>query len=84
MAENQPTRIVRRRLRLGLSQADIARRLEVTRETVSRIEVGEVWPNPDRITQLARILEVSRLELVEELMQVWQERRGSPWANPKE
>ena len=47
----------------GISQAELARRLDVSRQAVSSWESGEKWPTPDRLPQIAGILGCSIDEL---------------------
>jgi transcriptional regulator with XRE-family HTH domain len=49
---------------LGLNQAGIARKLEVTREAVSQWCKNEKFPRPDKLLKLARLLDLSFSELV--------------------
>jgi transcriptional regulator with XRE-family HTH domain len=49
---------------LGLNQAGIARKLEVTREAVSQWFKNEKFPRPDKLLKLARLLDLSFSELV--------------------
>jgi molybdate-binding protein/DNA-binding XRE family transcriptional regulator len=55
----------------GLSAADLAKKVNVTRQTVYAIEAGNYVPNTEVTLQLARVLEVS----VEELFSLPAERR---------
>ena len=50
-----------RRLRTekGLSQDELAEKLFVTRQAVSRWETGETTPNPETLKQLSRLFDVS-------------------------
>lgn len=50
-----------RRLRTekGLSQDELAEKLFVTRQAVSRWENGETTPNPETLKQLSRLFDVS-------------------------
>ena len=48
----------------GLSQEELANRLEVTRQTVSKWELGDSTPDLDKLVMLAEIFEVSLDELV--------------------
>jgi transcriptional regulator with XRE-family HTH domain len=54
----------RRRDELGISQSDLARRLGVQQQTVSRWESGGSLPRPVRILQLAAELEVGHDDLL--------------------
>ena len=57
-----------RRLRenLGLSQSDIARKLDVTPSTISNWESGKARPRLDKMSQLAELLNVTVSELMGE------------------
>jgi len=48
----------------GLSQADVGRQLNVTRQTVSQWLHGERFPRPDKLLRLGRLLELTRDQLV--------------------
>ena len=48
----------------GLSQEDLASRLEVTRQTVSKWEVGDSTPDLEKLVLLAELFEMSLDELV--------------------
>jgi transcriptional regulator with XRE-family HTH domain len=50
-------KIRRRRRHLGLSQADLARRVGVDQKTISRYERGEIAPEGENLTSLAAALE---------------------------
>ncbi len=52
-------KIAGKRKNLGITQADFAERLSVTRQTVSRWENGSVMPDIDKIGDIASILGVS-------------------------
>lgn len=43
----------------GLSQAQLAQQLYLTRQAVSRWETGETLPGPDMLLQLSRLFDVS-------------------------
>jgi transcriptional regulator with XRE-family HTH domain len=47
-----------RREEMGVGQADLAKRIGVTQQTISRWENGEIVPPPKRLTQLAAALEI--------------------------
>lgn len=47
------------RKRNGLSQEDIAQKLEVTRQTISRYETGDATPDLKKITKLTQVFSVS-------------------------
>ena len=48
----------------GLSQEELASRLEVTRQTVSKRELGDSTPDLDQLGLLAELFEISLDELV--------------------
>jgi transcriptional regulator with XRE-family HTH domain len=54
-----------RREELRLNQRDLAARLGVKQQTVSRWESGIAVPRPDRVTQLASVLGVDRGRLLQ-------------------
>ena len=53
------SKLARKRKELGLTQNEVAERLCVTRQTVSRWEAGTVLPDIDKIPDLAALLNVS-------------------------
>ena len=53
------TKIAGRRKALGLTQTELADRLSVTRQTISRWEAGTVLPDIEKISDIAALLEVS-------------------------
>lgn len=52
-------RIAEKRKEQGLTQAELAEKMMVTRQTVSRWEAGMALPDVERIAELAAILQVS-------------------------
>jgi len=56
--------IARQRLRSGLTQEEVAERLEIGNEAVSRIERGIVIPNIARLFDFASIFECEVAELL--------------------
>ena len=48
----------------GLSQEELASQLEVTRQTVSKWELGDSTPDLDKLVLLAELFEISLDELV--------------------
>ena len=48
----------------GLSQEELASHLEVTRQTVSKWEVGDSTPDMDKLVLLSELFEISLDELV--------------------
>ena len=58
--------IRRLREKLGLSQSDIARKLDVTPSTISNWESGKARPRLDKMSQLADLLNVTVSELMGE------------------
>lgn len=57
--------LIRRRKQLGLSQERLGYRVGVTRQTVSKWELGETTPEMDKLIQLSRLFGCSIDELVE-------------------
>lgn len=51
--------IVRRRKKIGLSQAALAERLQITPEAMTRIEKGHISPKLSRLESIARNLHCS-------------------------
>lgn len=56
-------KLIQRRKALGMTQEDLATRLDVSRQTVSKWEIGECMPDVDNFIRLSEILEVSLDEL---------------------
>ena len=54
------------RSKAGLSQGDLAEKLEVSRQSVSKWETGQSVPDLDKIIKLADLFGVSVDELVRE------------------
>ena len=57
-------RILMHRKRLGLSQEELASQLGVSRQAVSKWEVGSAMPDPGNIVALAKIFGISTDELL--------------------
>ncbi len=57
-------KLIQRRREKGMTQEDLAERLSVSRQTVSKWENGECMPDADKFIRLADILEISLDELV--------------------
>ncbi|HBO1995407.1 TPA: helix-turn-helix transcriptional regulator [Pseudomonas aeruginosa] len=58
--------IARQRVRCGLSQEQVAEKLEIGSEAVSRIERGIVMPNVERLVELAAIFNCDAADLLTE------------------
>ncbi len=52
-------RIAEKRKELGMTQAELAEKMLVTRQTVSRWEAGTALPDVERVAELAAVLGVS-------------------------
>lgn len=63
--------IAEKRKQAGLSQEELAKRLGLTRQAISRWESGAALPTVDNLVELARVLEVS----VDELLQLTREEK---------
>lgn len=57
-------RLYELRKQKGLSQEELANRLDVTRQTVSKWELGDSTPDMDKLIALAELFEISLDELV--------------------
>jgi len=55
-------KIIRDRRRLGLTQADLARRASIRRETLHRIELGKVSPSVATVEKIDRALQQAQRE----------------------
>ena len=66
MAMALSDRILELRTGMGLSQGDLADRLEVSRQSVSKWETGQSVPDLDKIIKLADLFGVTVDELVRE------------------
>ena len=56
--------LICRRKQMGLSQEQLGNKIGVTRQTVSKWELGETTPELDKLIQLSQLFEVSIDELV--------------------
>lgn len=56
--DSMASRIKAARLKTGLSQADVARRLNLTRQAYNIYETGKTYPRTEKIEQLAEIFGV--------------------------
>lgn len=54
------------RERLGLSQGDVAEKLNITRQSISRWETGKGVPDLDNLVLLSKLYQVSTDELLKE------------------
>jgi len=52
-------KIAKKRRDVGMTQIEFAEKLNVTRQTVSRWEAGTVLPDIDKISDIAKLLDVS-------------------------
>lgn len=57
-------RLYELRKQRGLSQEELANRLDVTRQTVSKWEVGDSTPDMEKLAALSELFEISLDELV--------------------
>ncbi|MBD5805722.1 XRE family transcriptional regulator [Lactobacillus sp. 0.1XD8-4] len=64
MTNNFAIQLAKLRKDAGLSQAQLADQLQVSRQSVSKWENGTVLPDIDRIIEISNILQVSLDELV--------------------
>ena len=53
------------RKKKGLSQENLAEKINVSRQTISNWELGETYPNPEQLILLSNVLQISIDELVE-------------------
>ena len=56
---NLGKKVAQKRKDMGMTQIEFADKLMVTRQTISRWEVGSVMPDIDKISDIARVLNVS-------------------------
>ncbi|MDR3322668.1 MAG: helix-turn-helix transcriptional regulator [Zoogloeaceae bacterium] len=66
LADTVGCAIARQRVRSGLTQEEVAERLGVGNEAVSRIERGVVMPNIARLVEFATIFDCDAAELLTE------------------
>ena len=57
-------RLYEQRKQRGLSQEELASRLNVTRQTVSKWEVGDSTPDMEKLTLISDLFDISLDELV--------------------
>lgn len=73
------------RKKAGLSQEELANRLELSRQAVSRWETGAAVPDTEKVIQLSRIFQVSTdyllLDEIEEPTE-WEKERPEPAETP--
>ena len=62
--------IRKRRVALGLSQQELADKLQVTRQTISNWELGQGAPSLDKAMELAKLYRVSLDDLVENQVEI--------------
>ena len=55
------------RIRLDLSQRDLAEAMGSNQVSISHYENGQVWPKPDRLSALAAALGTTPAKLLEEV-----------------
>lgn len=63
-------RLKENRERLGLSQGDVAEKLNITRQSISRWETGKGAPDLDNLVLLSKLYQVSTDELLKESIDV--------------
>lgn len=49
----------------GLTQEQLADKINVTRQTISNWELGETYPNPEQLKLLSKLLDISIDDLIE-------------------
>ena len=57
--------ILKLRKKQGISQEELAEKIDVTRQTISNWELGETMPNPEQLKKLSNIFNVSVDELLD-------------------
>ena len=57
-------KLIRNRKRLGFSQEQLGHLVGVSRQTVSKWELGETTPEMEKLIQLSRLFNCSRDQLV--------------------
>ena len=55
--------LIKRRKEVGMTQDDLAEKLGVSRQSVSKWENGECMPDSEKLIKLAEVLEISLDEL---------------------
>lgn len=63
-------RLKENRERLGLSQGDVAEKLNITRQSISRWETGKGTPDLENLVLLSKLYQVSTDELLKESVDV--------------
>jgi len=60
MSETLGERIRKARIEYGMSQAELARRIKITTQSMNQIEMGKISdPAASRVREIARVLKVS-------------------------
>lgn len=59
-------KIMNLRKKEGLSQEELAEKLNVTRQTVSKWELGTITPKIDKLTEMSRVFDITVEELISE------------------
>ena len=59
-------KIIKLRKRNAWSQEELAEKLDVTRQTVSKWELGQTTPDADKLTKMATIFNVTANDLLDE------------------
>jgi transcriptional regulator with XRE-family HTH domain len=60
-----PARLTRHREAADLSQSQLARRADIPRGYISKYELGQAAPNPDRLTAIAAALGIPPADLLD-------------------
>ena len=74
-------KIARLRTMAGISQEQLAERIEVSRQSVSKWEMDQALPQIDKVLQLCEIFDVSTDELLHDKIELPQKEAGAPKGN---
>ena len=71
-------KLIELRKKEGLSQEELGYKLNVTRQTVSKWELGQTTPEMDKLLEISKIFNISVDELIKETETTTQENQSGP------
>ena len=73
-----PNLLKLKRVALGLTQVELAKRIGVDGPAVSNWETGQCWPGPDVIPKLAELFSMKEEQFARELESARRQRQAIP------